>query len=136
MTESTTTPSASIPVGGRSGSAAAAIDDVRGVGVLVRLVAYVLDAVLLALVIYAILFVLHALIGPTVRISQVDGVPRVSADRLRSFLDTAQATSAAGLYFAGWWLAWGATPAQRLVRARVERADGGGRLAPGSAIKR
>jgi hypothetical protein len=136
MTEGSTITPLGPPVVDQAGSAPMPLDDVRGVGVVVRLVAYVLDALLLALGIYVVLLVLHALIGPTVRIAAVNGVPRLSVDRLRSLIDTAVATAVAGAYFVGSWLAWGGTPAQRLVRARVERADGGGRLALGSAIKR
>jgi hypothetical protein len=113
-----------------------AVDDIRGVGVVVRLVAYVLDALLLALAIYVVVLLLHALVGPTVRIAEVDGVPRLSVDRLRSVVDAVVATAVAGAYFVGSWLAFRGTPALRLVRARVERADGGGRLALGSAFKR
>jgi uncharacterized RDD family membrane protein YckC len=113
-----------------------AVDDVRGVGVLVRLIAYLLDALILVIGIYAVVLVLHLVIGPTVRIADVDGVPRLSVDRLRSLVDTAVATALAGTYFVGSWLAWAGTPGQRLFRARVERADGGGRLALGPALKR
>jgi uncharacterized RDD family membrane protein YckC len=63
-------------------------------------------------------------------------VPRLSVDRLRTLIDTAVGTFVAGASFVGSWLAWGGTPAQGRERARVERADGGGRLALGSAIKR
>jgi uncharacterized RDD family membrane protein YckC len=136
MTEGTTIAPLGPPVVDHAGSAPMPVDDVRGVGVVVRLVAYLLDALLLALGIYVVLLVLHALIGPTVRIAAVNGVPRLSVDRIRSLIDTAVATAVAGAYFVGSWLARGGTPAQRLVRARVERADGGGRLALGSAIKR
>jgi RDD family len=136
MTEGTAIAPLGPPLVDRTASAPMPLVDVRGVGVLVRLVAYLLDALLLALGIYVVVLVLHAVIGPTARITDVNGVPRLSVDRLRSLIDTALATAVAGAYFVGSWLAWGGTPAQRLVRARVERADGGGRLALGSAIKR
>ena len=136
MTEGTTSSPLRPRSLGRAESSVTPIDDARGVGVVVRLVAYLLDALIVALGIYVVVLLLHALIGPTVRIAEVDGVPRLSVDRLRSLIDTAVATALAGTYFVGSWLAWGGTPAQRLVRARVERADGGGRLGLGSAIKR
>ncbi len=110
--------------------------DVRVVGAVARLVAYVLDALLVALATYVVLLLLHTFIGPTVRITDVDGVPRLSVDRVRFIVDTLVATGMSAAYFVGSWLTWGRTPAQRVIRARVERAADGGRLWPIAAVTR
>jgi uncharacterized RDD family membrane protein YckC len=103
---------------------------------MVRLVAYVLDALMIAVAIYLVALVLRAAIGPTIRITDVDGVPRVRVDRLRSVVDAMSATTVTGLYFVTSWLRLGGTPIQRLIGVRVERADGGGRLQPRQAVGR
>lgn len=112
------------------------VDDGTPVGAMVRLVAYVLDALIIAIVIYLVALALRAVIGPTIRITDVDGVPRVRVDRLRSVVDAVSGTTVTGLYFVVSWLRLGGTPMQRLIGARVERADDGGRLHLGQAIGR
>jgi uncharacterized RDD family membrane protein YckC len=112
------------------------VDDSTPVGAMVRLVAYVLDALIIAIVIYLVALALRAVIGPTIRITDVDGVPRVRVDRLRSVVDAVSGTTVTGLYFVVSWLRLGGTPMQRLIGARVERADDGERLHLGQAFGR
>lgn len=112
------------------------MDDGAPVGAIVRLVAYVLDALIIAIAIYLVALVLRAVIGPTLRITDVDGVQRVRVDRLRSVVDAVSATTVTGVYFVGSWLRFGGTPMQRLIGAQVERADDGGRLRLRQAIGR
>jgi uncharacterized RDD family membrane protein YckC len=112
------------------------VDEGTPAGAMVRLVAYVLDALIIAIVIYLVALALRAVIGPTIRITDVDGVPRVRVDRLRSVVDAVSGTTVTGLYFVVSWLRLGGTPMQRLVGARVERTDDGGRLHLGQAIGR
>jgi uncharacterized RDD family membrane protein YckC len=106
------------------------------VGVVARLVAYLIDAFLVALATYVAVAVLHAIVGPTARIVEVGGVPRLSVDPVRIVIDSALATAVSAVYFVGSWLNFGGTPAQRVIRARVERVDDGGRLSRTAAVKR
>jgi len=111
-------------------------DNPQPVGALIRLLAYALDAVLLVVAIYVVAVVLRAAIGPTLRITDSAGVPRVQVDRLHSVINSLAATSVAGVYFVGSWLGFGSTPGQRLIGARVVRADGEGHLGLGPAAAR
>jgi len=111
-------------------------EDPKPVGALIRLVAYALDALLLAVAIYVVALVLRAAIGPTLRITESAGVPRIQVDRLHSVINSVAATVVAGAYFVGSWLRSGATPGQRLLGMRVVRNEGEGRLRPGQAVGR
>ena len=106
------------------------------VGALVRLVAYLVDAIIIAIVIYLVALVLRALLGPTIRITEFEGAPLVRVDRLRSVVDVVSATTVAGAYFVVAWVRLGGTPMQRLFGMRVERLDDGGRLHARQAIGR
>ena len=112
------------------------MDDAMPVGAFVRLFAYVLDALVIAIAIYLVALLLRAVLGPTIRVTDVSGVPRVRVDRLRSIIDVAAATTVAGTYFVGSWLGLAGTPVQRVFGARVERARDGGRLHFGQAVGR
>jgi uncharacterized RDD family membrane protein YckC len=114
----------------------ALVEDAPPVGAVIRLVAYLLDALVLVIAIYLVALALRAVLGPAIRTVDVGGVSRFLVDRPRSVVDALAATALAGTYFVGSWLRWGATPGQRLIGARVERADGGGRLRPRQAIGR
>jgi uncharacterized RDD family membrane protein YckC len=105
-------------------------------GAMIRLVGYALDALLLAVAIYVVALVLRAAIGPTLRITESAGVPRIQVDRLHSVINSVAATLVAGAYFVGSWLRSGATPGQRLLGMRVVRIEGEGRLRPGQAVGR
>jgi uncharacterized RDD family membrane protein YckC len=106
------------------------------VGALVRLVAYLVDAIIIAIVIYLVALVLRALLGPTIRITEFEGAPLVRVDRLRSVVDVVSATTVAGAYFVVAWVRLGGTPMQRLFGMHVERLDDGGRLHARQAIGR
>ena len=112
------------------------VEDGTPVGALVRLVTYLVDALIIAIVIYLVALVLRALLGPTIRITEFEGVPRVRVDRLRSVVDVVSATTVAGAYFMVSWVRLGGTPMQRLFGMHVERVDDGGRLHPRQAIGR
>jgi uncharacterized RDD family membrane protein YckC len=111
-------------------------EDPEPAGALIRFVAYALDALLLAVAIYVVALVLRAAIGPTLRITESAGVPRIQVDRLHSVINSVAATLMAGAYFVGSWLRSGATPGQRLLGMRVVRIEGEGRLRPGQAVGR
>lgn len=103
-----------------------------------RLVAYVLDAVLLSLVVFLAAAVLSVLVGPSVEFEpaadQLAGI--VDVDTGRALLDTAAGALLSAAWFAGSWVLWGATPGQRLLRLRVRRAPDGGRVPAGRALVR
>ena len=66
------------------------------VGALVRLLAYLVDAVIIAIVIYLVALVLRALLGPTIRITEFEGAPLVRvAERLLQSLERLDALVAA-----------------------------------------
>src|SRR4051794_4547408 len=67
-------------------------DNAQPVGAVIRLLAYALDAVLLVVAIYIVAVVLRAGIGPTLRITDSAGVPRVQVDRLHSVINSLAAT--------------------------------------------
>jgi uncharacterized RDD family membrane protein YckC len=112
------------------------VEDGMPVGALVRLLAYLVDAVIIAIVIYLVALVLRALLGPTIRITEFEGAPLVRVDRLRSVVDVVSATTVAGVYFVVSWVRLGGTPMQRLFGMHVERVDDGGSLRPRQAIGR
>jgi uncharacterized RDD family membrane protein YckC len=105
-------------------------------GAVIRLVAYAVDALLLVVLIYVVALVLRAAIGPTIRFTDADGVPRVLVDRLHVVINAVAATLVAGAWFVGSWLRFGGTPGQRLLGVRVVRVDGSGGLRPGQAVGR
>jgi uncharacterized RDD family membrane protein YckC len=121
-----------VPAAGLAGVA----ENPEPVGAVVRLVAYALDALLLVVVIYVVALVLRAAIGPTIRFTDADGVPRVLVDRLHVVINAVAATLVAGAWFVGSWLRFGGTPGQRILGMRVVRVDGSGRLGPGQAVGR
>ena len=79
---------------------------------------------------------LRAAIGPTLRITESAGVPRIQVDRLHRVVNSVAATLVAGAYFVGSWLRSGATPGQRLLGMRVVRIEREARLRPGQAVGR
>ena len=129
MTERTADPAPAVSLAGFA-------EDLQPVGAVVRLVAYALDAVLLVVLIYVVALALRAVIGPTIRFTDTDGVPRVLVDRLHVVINAVAATVVAGAWFVGSWLRFGGTPGQRLLGMRVVRLDDGGRLRPGQAVGR
>jgi RDD family len=92
--------------------------------------------VLVGTIIFVVVAVVTRILGPTLRITTVDGVPRVSVDIARAAINAAVATLVTGLYFVGGWIVGGATPIQRLVGLRVRRASDAGRLALRPALLR
>jgi uncharacterized RDD family membrane protein YckC len=119
--------------------AEAAATPVEGVAygdVAARLLAYVLDALLVGVVIFAVAFVMTRLLGPTLRIAEADGAARATVDDGRAVLNAVVATLITGAYFVGSWSVMRGTPAQRLLGMRVVRASDGARLGPGQALVR
>jgi len=99
-----------------------------------RLVAYVVDSIVVAILIFAVALVLTRLLGPTLLIGSA-GVPRVSVDHARALLNSIVAAGIGTFYFVGTWMRFGATPGQALLGIRVRRVDGG-RLGIGPAVLR
>jgi uncharacterized RDD family membrane protein YckC len=110
------------------GKSARASDDEHVIvygDVAARIVAFGLDAVVLALGSFALLAGLHLVLGPTVRFDGA-GILRGRAvvDASRMLLDTVAVTTLAASYFALAWRRLGGSPGQRLLGIRVLRADG------------
>lgn len=100
-----------------------------------RLVAYLIDGVLVGLVIFVVALVLSRVLGPTLPAAGTDGI-RASVDQGRALVNAAVATAISGVYFVGCWLALGGTLGQRLLGILVLREADGGRLRPGQALVR
>ena len=111
-------------------------DEIRPVGAMARLIAYLIDAVIVAIAIYLVALVLRAAFGPTIQVVDVGGRLDVLVNRPRSIIDAAAAAAITGAYFVGWWLTAGATPGQWLIRARVVDASRDRRLGAPQAIVR
>ncbi len=95
-------------------------------GVPARVVAYLVDAVLLSVLFFAILAVLAFVIRPTVRfVSPLDVLrARVIVDSGRVVLDAIVTTAFSAFYFVLSWHRLGASPGQRLLGLRVRDQRG------------
>ena len=86
-----------------------------------RLVAYVIDAVLLSVVVFAAAALVSVAIGPLVRF----GSGEATLDEGVAIVDALVATVLGALFFAGSWARFGASPGQRLLGMRVvDEAEG------------
>jgi uncharacterized RDD family membrane protein YckC len=88
-----------------------------------RVIAYVLDSLLVALLIFAGAAVVSLLVGPAVRFESSG----VSVDRGLAVVNALVAAVVNAAYFVGSWTAVGASPAQRLLRMKIIAEVGGGR---------
>lgn len=119
-----------------AGSAIAASREVRA-SVPARLLAFLLDAVLLTALLFAGAMVLRALLGPVVAFQQPGSAgARLSVDQGRLIVAAITNVALSAIYFAGTWIAASATPGQRLLGMRVESAMAGGRVTLGRAAGR
>jgi uncharacterized RDD family membrane protein YckC len=95
-----------------------------------RSAAYVLDSLLVGIVYFALAVLFDTVFGPLVQASP-DGstVVVVAVDPVRVALELAATLVIDGLYFAGSWSRWGASPAQRALGLRIRMAAGAPRTA-------
>lgn len=88
-----------------------------------RLVAFLLDAVLLSALVFVCAAVLSAVVGPAVEID-LGAEERVTLDTSLLAVDGFVATAVSALFFLGGWLLFAGTPGQRLLGLRVVGRDG------------
>jgi uncharacterized RDD family membrane protein YckC len=95
-----------------------------------RSAAYVLDSLVVGTVYVALAVLFDTLFGPLVQTSP-DGstVVVIAVDPVRVALELAATLVIDGLYFAGSWSRWGASPAQRALGLRIRMAGGAPRTA-------
>ena len=96
-----------------------------------RLVAYLLDAVIVSVVVFGAAAVMSALVGPVVRFAVV-----IRVDGARALLTAVVATIINAGYFVMLWMLWRATIGQRLLKLEVISAGRGGRLSLPQAMIR
>ena len=100
-----------------------------------RLVAYLIDGVLVGVAIFVVALVMMRVLGSTLPAVAADGT-RGSVDVGRALLNAVVATTISGAYFVGCWLAFGRTVGQRLLGIVVLREATGDRLRPSQALVR
>jgi uncharacterized RDD family membrane protein YckC len=90
-----------------------------------RSAAYLVDSFIVGLVYLVVGTLFDTLFGPLVETTP-DGTALVvvAVEPLRVALELAVTLAIDGLYFAGSWGRWGASPAQRVLRVRVQVAQG------------
>lgn len=90
-----------------------------------RSAAYIVDSLIVGMVYLLVGAVFDALFGPLVETTP-DGTALVvvAVEPLRVALELAVTLAIDGFYFAGSWSRWGASPAQRVLRVRVQLARG------------
>jgi uncharacterized RDD family membrane protein YckC len=93
-------------------------------GLLGRLLAYLVDALLLTGILFAACLVFRAAFGPALHFESVPGLlgSPVKVDRIRWIAVAVLSAALNGAYFIGSWTARRATPGQRLLGIRVGRA--------------
>ena len=100
-----------------------------------RLVAYLIDGVLVGVVIFVVALVMMRVLGSTLPAAAADGT-RGSIDPGRALVNAVVATAISGAYFVGCWLLFGRTIGQRLLGMVVLREADGDRLRPTQALIR
>jgi uncharacterized RDD family membrane protein YckC len=97
-------------------------------GVLRRLLAFALDAVVVSMLVFLVALLASVVLGPAIRfdLAHPDPSARVIVAPGRSALNAVLATIATGAYFAGSWSWRAATPCQELLQMRVTAVAGGG----------
>lgn len=86
-----------------------------------RLVAFVIDVVVVSVIVFAGAIVVSVIFGPVAQLHpDADSLAdRVDLDAGRAAIDIVMAVLVSGVYFVGSWVRWGATPGQRIIGARV-----------------
>ena len=90
-----------------------------------RSAAYIVDSLIVGIAYLLVGVLFDALFGPLVETTP-DGTALVvvAVEPLRVALELAVTLAIDGFYFAGSWSRWGASPAQRILRVRVQLARG------------
>lgn len=102
------------------------MSNLRRPGLLRRIVAFSIDAVLVTVVVFVVLTLVALAAGPTARLDLSDpSAAAVNIDTLRAIVAALISAAVSGAYFITAWLRVGATPGQRLLALRVAASDGG-----------
>lgn len=103
-----------------------------------RVLAYLIDAPVATVIAFLAVAATALVAGPAVKPTpRPDALaPSLAYDPAHVTLETLAVIVISGLYFAGSWLAWRATPAQRLMGVRVGDAADPQRLVPTQAVAR
>jgi uncharacterized RDD family membrane protein YckC len=95
-----------------------------------RVLAFLVDGAMLAVLGFVLLAVASQLLGPTLRIELSGSAAHVEASAWRSEVNALLLAALGGGYFVWSWTRSGSSPGQALMRITVEIADAG----PGSAL--
>jgi uncharacterized RDD family membrane protein YckC len=101
-----------------------------------RVAAYAIDAVVVAVIVFAVAAAAVVALGPAVRFSTEDALTTLTIDTGRAMVNALLGLLVAAVYFVLSWTRFGRTPGQRLLGIRVERAADGGRLTPIASVVR
>ena len=101
-----------------------------------RILAYLLDGLLLVVVIFAAAVVATAILGPTVRFDSGVDAGGVVVDAGRTYINAVVGTLISALYFIGSWCRSGRTPGQAVFGIRVGHVEDGSLLGVPAAIVR
>lgn len=102
-----------------------------------RIAGFVVDSVIVSFVSLFLLTMLGVLHGPVVAVEGSGELPdRLEVDATLFAIDAAVITLMTGVYFAGSWIRFGATPGQGSVGLRVLDATGGSGLTGKQALTR
>jgi uncharacterized RDD family membrane protein YckC len=100
-----------------------------------RVIAYVVDGVVVAALIFLALTLVTLLLGPTVRFDD-SSTSGLTVDRGRAVGNAVVGVLVGGLYFVGSWIRTGRTVGAVLFDLHVASANGGRRLSVGEAVVR
>jgi uncharacterized RDD family membrane protein YckC len=89
-----------------------------------RVVAFIIDLVLVTAVIFVGAVAVSIVFGPAVRFHPAATTDRVEVVQSRAAIDAVLSVVVSAVYFVGSWLRWGATPGQRALAMTVRGADG------------
>jgi uncharacterized RDD family membrane protein YckC len=103
-----------------------------------RIVALLVDAVLLTIIAFAGAVVVSVLVGPAVEFNTAadSAQEAVTLHRGIAVLDGVVSLFLSAAYFAGAWLALAASPGQRLIGVRIRGQDAGTAITPWQAMAR
>ncbi|HEV8696218.1 MAG TPA: RDD family protein [Candidatus Limnocylindrales bacterium] len=123
------------PPAAASNAVPAVADHVRYAHPIRRLVAYLVDGLVVAGLIFVAGSIATVILGPTVRFD-VDGPDGLVLDRSRAVVNAILGTAISALYFVASWTRAGRTPGQALCNLRVAAVGDGSRLSVRDAVVR
>jgi uncharacterized RDD family membrane protein YckC len=88
-----------------------------------RVVAYLIDAIILAALVFLAVAAVSVVFGPAIHFSTADG--EVWVDERRVIVDALVSIAVNGIYFVGSWRKLRGSPGQRLLGVQIGKPDGG-----------